>query len=55
MKEYSNSRILLERQVNEYNKASSNLNTAALNTLKKVNEFRASSSFRCSVYDRQGA
>lgn len=35
VKEYSNSRILLERQVNEYNKASSNLNTAALNTLKK--------------------
>ena len=35
VKEYSNSQILLERQVNEYNKASSNLNTAALNTLKK--------------------
>lgn len=33
VKEYSNK--LLERQVNEYNKASSNLNTAALNTLKK--------------------
>lgn len=32
VKEYSK---LLERQVNEYNKASSNLNTAALNTLKK--------------------
>ena len=31
VKEYK----LLERQVNEYNKASSNLNTAALNTLKK--------------------
>ena len=35
VKEYSNNQILLERQVNEYNKASSNLNTAALNTLKK--------------------
>lgn len=35
VKEYSNSQILLERQVDEYNKASSNLNTAALNTLKK--------------------
>lgn len=35
VKEYSNSQILLERQVNEYNKASSNLNTAALNTLKR--------------------
>lgn len=35
VKEYSNSQILLERQVDKYNKASSNLNTAALNTLKK--------------------
>lgn len=35
VKEYSNNQILLERQVDEYNKASSNLNTAALNTLKK--------------------
>lgn len=35
VKEYSNNQMLLERQVNEYNKASSNLNTAALNTLKK--------------------
>lgn len=34
-REYENNRIRLENQINEYNKASSNLNTAALNTLKK--------------------